>query len=253
MKRHPDDDDHRGTPARSAPPAPQATRPYRRPRLAVRRPLRHRLRAGLPRAPRVLALPERLPRSAGRRQRVRRLRQLHRRLRRREVLGRPRPRLALPRHPGAGHAPAGARGGSRDRQRAAPRRRLLPHRDLPPLRRPRRRGGAHVGVHLRRPVRSHAQSERPSRRHVRPALRPRVDAGLDRQHRHVAVRGLQHAHLLLVAEDHPGELYEAASIDGAGAWRTIFSIKIPAVRARSSSRRSSRSSAASSSSTSPTS
>ncbi|MGL1682693.1 carbohydrate ABC transporter permease, partial [Vibrio parahaemolyticus] len=27
----------------------------------------------------------------------------------------------------------------------------------------------------------------------------------------------------------PGELYEAASIDGAGAWRTIFSIKIPAV------------------------
>ncbi|CAH0186263.1 carbohydrate ABC transporter permease [Microbacterium sp. Bi128] len=28
----------------------------------------------------------------------------------------------------------------------------------------------------------------------------------------------------------PGELYEAASIDGAGAWRTIFSIKIPAVR-----------------------
>ncbi|WP_150955548.1 carbohydrate ABC transporter permease [Microbacterium testaceum] len=28
----------------------------------------------------------------------------------------------------------------------------------------------------------------------------------------------------------PNELYEAASIDGAGAWRTIFSIKIPAVR-----------------------
>ena len=28
----------------------------------------------------------------------------------------------------------------------------------------------------------------------------------------------------------PSELYEAASIDGAGAWRTIFSIKIPAVR-----------------------
>ena len=28
----------------------------------------------------------------------------------------------------------------------------------------------------------------------------------------------------------PGELYEAASIDGAGAWRTVFSIKIPAVR-----------------------
>jgi multiple sugar transport system permease protein len=28
----------------------------------------------------------------------------------------------------------------------------------------------------------------------------------------------------------PGELYEAAAIDGAGAWRTIFSIKIPAVR-----------------------
>lgn len=28
----------------------------------------------------------------------------------------------------------------------------------------------------------------------------------------------------------PGELYEAASIDGAGAWRTILSIKIPAVR-----------------------
>jgi len=28
----------------------------------------------------------------------------------------------------------------------------------------------------------------------------------------------------------PGELYEAASIDGAGAWRQIFSIKIPAVR-----------------------
>lgn len=28
----------------------------------------------------------------------------------------------------------------------------------------------------------------------------------------------------------PGELYEAASIDGAGAWRTIFSIKIPALR-----------------------
>ncbi|MFJ4036474.1 carbohydrate ABC transporter permease [Microbacterium sp. NPDC090007] len=28
----------------------------------------------------------------------------------------------------------------------------------------------------------------------------------------------------------PTELYEAASIDGAGAWRTIFSIKIPAVR-----------------------
>lgn len=28
----------------------------------------------------------------------------------------------------------------------------------------------------------------------------------------------------------PSELYEAAAIDGAGAWRTIFSIKIPAVR-----------------------
>lgn len=28
----------------------------------------------------------------------------------------------------------------------------------------------------------------------------------------------------------PGELYEAASIDGAGTWRTIFSIKIPALR-----------------------
>jgi multiple sugar transport system permease protein len=28
----------------------------------------------------------------------------------------------------------------------------------------------------------------------------------------------------------PTELYEAASIDGAGAWRTIFSIKIPALR-----------------------
>ncbi len=28
----------------------------------------------------------------------------------------------------------------------------------------------------------------------------------------------------------PGELYEAASIDGAGAWRTVFSIKIPALR-----------------------
>ncbi|MFN3950477.1 carbohydrate ABC transporter permease [Microbacterium sp.] len=28
----------------------------------------------------------------------------------------------------------------------------------------------------------------------------------------------------------PNELYEAASIDGAGAWRTIVSIKIPAVR-----------------------
>ncbi|MBM3714265.1 carbohydrate ABC transporter permease [Microbacterium enclense] len=28
----------------------------------------------------------------------------------------------------------------------------------------------------------------------------------------------------------PSDLYEAASIDGAGAWRTIFSIKIPAVR-----------------------
>ncbi len=28
----------------------------------------------------------------------------------------------------------------------------------------------------------------------------------------------------------PTELYEAASIDGAGAWRQIFSIKIPAVR-----------------------
>ncbi|MGB4778642.1 carbohydrate ABC transporter permease [Microbacterium sp.] len=28
----------------------------------------------------------------------------------------------------------------------------------------------------------------------------------------------------------PGELYEAAALDGAGAWRTIFSIKIPAVR-----------------------
>jgi multiple sugar transport system permease protein len=28
----------------------------------------------------------------------------------------------------------------------------------------------------------------------------------------------------------PGELYEAASIDGAGAWRTVFAIKIPAVR-----------------------
>lgn len=28
----------------------------------------------------------------------------------------------------------------------------------------------------------------------------------------------------------PNELYEAASIDGAGAWRTIFSIKLPALR-----------------------
>lgn len=28
----------------------------------------------------------------------------------------------------------------------------------------------------------------------------------------------------------PGEIYEAASLDGAGAWRTIFSIKIPALR-----------------------
>jgi multiple sugar transport system permease protein len=28
----------------------------------------------------------------------------------------------------------------------------------------------------------------------------------------------------------PTELYEAASIDGAGAWRTVFSIKIPALR-----------------------
>lgn len=28
----------------------------------------------------------------------------------------------------------------------------------------------------------------------------------------------------------PGELYEAASIDGAGGWRTVFAIKIPAVR-----------------------
>jgi multiple sugar transport system permease protein len=28
----------------------------------------------------------------------------------------------------------------------------------------------------------------------------------------------------------PNELYEAAAIDGAGAWRTVFSIKIPALR-----------------------
>jgi len=28
----------------------------------------------------------------------------------------------------------------------------------------------------------------------------------------------------------PGDLYEAASIDGAGTWRTIFSIKLPALR-----------------------
>ncbi|WP_137844767.1 sugar ABC transporter permease [Microbacterium sp. 2FI] len=28
----------------------------------------------------------------------------------------------------------------------------------------------------------------------------------------------------------PGELYEASAIDGAGAWRTVFSIKIPALR-----------------------
>lgn len=28
----------------------------------------------------------------------------------------------------------------------------------------------------------------------------------------------------------PGELYEAAALDGAGAWRTILSIKIPALR-----------------------
>jgi len=28
----------------------------------------------------------------------------------------------------------------------------------------------------------------------------------------------------------PTEMYEAASLDGAGAWRTIFSIKIPSVR-----------------------
>ncbi|MBA8815200.1 multiple sugar transport system permease protein [Microbacterium halimionae] len=28
----------------------------------------------------------------------------------------------------------------------------------------------------------------------------------------------------------PGDLYEAASIDGAGDWRTIFSIKLPALR-----------------------
>jgi multiple sugar transport system permease protein len=28
----------------------------------------------------------------------------------------------------------------------------------------------------------------------------------------------------------PGELYEAAAVDGAGAWRTAWSIKIPAIR-----------------------
>lgn len=28
----------------------------------------------------------------------------------------------------------------------------------------------------------------------------------------------------------PGDLYEAASLDGAGTWRTIFSIKLPALR-----------------------
>ncbi len=28
----------------------------------------------------------------------------------------------------------------------------------------------------------------------------------------------------------PGELYEAAEIDGAGAFRTVFSIKMPAIR-----------------------
>ena len=50
----------------------------------------------------------------------------------------------------------------------------------------------------------------------------------------------------------PTDLYEAAEIDGAGAFRTVFTSRSRHSAAPSSSRRSSRSSAASSCSTSPT-
>ena len=85
--------------------------------------------------------------------------------------------------------------------------------------------------------------------------RPQLDPRLDRQHRDLGVRRLQHADLLLGARrSSRPTLYEAAEIDGAGQFRVITGDQ--AARrsaARWSSPRSSRSSAASSSSTSRTS
>ena len=105
-----------------------------------------------------------------------------------------------------------------------------PTADLHAVRRARGRRHADVGL----PLRPGLRPDRPDRtgggpRHTGLPV-ARKHPLLDDEHRHVGVHRLQHDHHVRGPPAIPGELYEAAEIDGAGQFRLAWSIKIPAIR-----------------------
>ena len=241
---------------RRSPSRDTASRPPRLARLGFRRPVHGGLRHRVPRAAGLRAVPQPLPRPARRRHRVRRLRELRARARPTRSSGRPSAAsfvFLLVQVPIMLDArPRARRSRSTARDCAAPRSSgitlFLPYA-VPAVVAVLMWGfiyGDQFGLT--------ADINELSRLRAHHAVRAGVDAGLDRQHRHVGVRRLQHAHLLLGAEDDPQR-----AVRGRGARRRrrrgARSSRSRSRRCagRSSSRRSSRSSAASSSSTSRTS
>ena len=108
---------------------------------------------------------------------------------------------------------------------------LLPAHHLPALRRARRRGGADVGLHVRHQLRARRRPQRPVRHTSVAPLSTELDARVDRQHRDLGVRGLQHADLLLrAAHGARGDLRGCRASTAPGTLRTVLSIKIPALR-----------------------
>src|SRR5450756_116064 len=167
--------------------------------MGLRRALPGRLRVRARRADRLRDLPQPVQAAADRRQLLRLVRQLPAGADRPPVLGLGAPRLALPRGAGADHAGTRAARRTRARQRAAALDAAVPAVDLPALRRARGRRVPDVGVHVLRAVRPRrAAQQLPARRPARPAVQY-LGSRVHRHRRHLGVRRLQHADLLLRA------------------------------------------------------